>query len=426
VGGTRELSASAETADSIPIPEARFHWEMADTGIIAYDPAKRLLTAKGPGTTTLTARLKGFEPAVWTIQVIQGLIGLERPRVGLVVGERVNLSAVMLDDSGRAVGPAPDLQWSTDRAEIATVAAGGAVAGVSPGRAVVTAKAPWGKSATGEVFVVGDLLISSNRGGGFGVYQIRLGVPDGFLPVLLESGAAIQAVRSPDRTRIAFSTNRHGSYDLYVMDADGRNPRRLTTDPGNEGEPAWTPDGARILYVATPRTGPAQIYSIRADGGDGRALTTSTGGNSSPTVSPDGRNVAFVSARDGNQEIYLMAPDGSGQRRLTRNSVRESNPRFLPGGDIVYVAERGRSKGSWVLRLAPGAAQGTQILETNQAIASMDVSRDGERVAYVIGRLTDASKRKTEFRLIVQKLSPGSTPGSVPLRPNEQVVSPSF
>ena len=48
--------------------------------------------------------------------------------------------------------------------------------------------------------------------------------PDTLLPVLIDGGANVQGVRSPDRTRIAFSSNRAGSYDLYVMDADGREP----------------------------------------------------------------------------------------------------------------------------------------------------------------------------------------------------------
>ena len=120
---------------------------------------------------------------------------------------------------------------------------------------VVTATAPWGKTDTADVFVTGDLLVASNRGGAFGIYQMRDPTARTRCSRSWSTPAAtIQAVRSPDRTRIAFSSERAAAaYDLYVMDADGRNFARLTTDPGTEGEPVWTPDGTRLVYTATPQ-----------------------------------------------------------------------------------------------------------------------------------------------------------------------------
>ena len=117
--------------------------------------------------------------------------------------------------------------------------------------------APWGGSDSADVYVLSDLLLASTRDGRPGIYQVRSSTPDTMTPLLVDSAANIQAVASPDRTRIAFSSNRAGSFDLWVMDADGRNPHRLTTDPGIEGEPAWTPDGTRIIYTTSPKTGPA-------------------------------------------------------------------------------------------------------------------------------------------------------------------------
>ena len=160
---------------------------------------------------------------------------------------------------------------------------------------------------------------------------------------------------SPDRTRIALSSNRGGSYDLWVMDADGHNLRRLTTDAGTEGEPVWTHDGTRIVYTTSPRAGPPQLASIRVDGTDNRALTTAGGGNHSADISPDGSTVVFVSTRDGNPEDLRhgarrqrTAADGKGIRR-------ESYPRYLPNGDLVFAVEKGG--GSRVQLLAAGATQ---------------------------------------------------------------------
>lgn len=422
---TRQFTAVAESADSIPIPEARVSWELSDTMLAEFDPATGVLTPKALGTTTLTARLAGITPAVWTIQVVAGEIGIEPSRVGLLVGQRTTLSALLRDQAG-AGGRSPPVRWSSDRPEVATVREnGGMVDAVSPGHAAVTATTPWGKKASTDVFVVGELFLSSSRAGAYGIYQMRAPGPTNLLPVLVDSITNIQAALAPDRTRVAFSSNRNGSFDLYVMDADGQNLRRLTTSTGNEGEPTWTPDGARIVYTSTTGTN-SQIAIMFADGGDNRPLTVASGGNHSPSVSGDGRTIAFVSARDGNHAIYTMNLDGSNQRRLIKSSARQTNPRFFRNGDLAYVMERGGgSKGSKVIRLTAGGSE-SQLLQTEQPIAALAISRDGDRLAYVLGRIKDAAKGRVDYSLFLQSTAPGSTPVAIPLQPGEQVVSPSF
>ncbi len=419
----REFTAVAQAADSTPIPEARIAWEVGDTGVIGFDRSTGALSARDTGSTTLTARLRGFEPVVWKIHVIAGTLGLDRTRAGLRLGERVTLAANLLDEGGKVIAPATGIEWSTDRTDVVAVA-GGEVRALSPGKAVVSAAIPGGgKPVSADIFVTADLLVSSNRSGAFGIYQLRPESPDTLLPVLMDGGGQVQAMRSPDRTRIAFSSSRAGSFDLYLADADGHNPRRLTTDPGAEGDPVWTPDGLRIVYTAAPRAGVPQIMSIQTDGTDPRPITASPGGNRTPDVSPDGHRVAFVSTRDGNPEIYEAGIDGGEARRLTRTGDREASPRYLPGGDLLYVLEKSKAR---ILRLAAGASAPVTVLEVDQPVIALDVSRDGERVAYVAGKLAEAGKGKSQLTLRIETLGAGSTPLLVPLRPGEQVLSPSF
>ena len=422
---TRRFTAGAEAADSTPIPEARVAWELGDTTVATFNRSTGTLTPKALGTTTLTARLPGIPPAVWTIQVIAGDIDLQPGRAGIVAGRRLNLSALLKDEQGTTQNRATGVRWSSDRPEVATVREG-AVDALAPGRAVITAATPWGKSAKADVFVVGDLLLTSNRGGSFGIYQLRLQGAGTLLPVLQDSASNVQAVLSPDRTRIAFSSNRTGSFDLYVMDADGSNLRRLTIDSANEGDPAWTPDGKQIVYTATRGTA-TQIAVIPVEGGESRQLTTTSGGNHSPAIAPDNRTIAFISARDGNPEIYAMGLDGSSQRRLTRTPTRESSPRFFRNGDLGYVQERGgRSRGSRVMRLPWGAAAPVQILQTEDPIPALAISREGDRLAYVVGKITDIAKGRVEFSLFLQSTAPNAPATPVPLNPGEQILSPSF
>jgi TolB protein len=90
------------------------------------------------------------------------------------------------------------------------------------------------------------------------------------------------------------------------MDADGKNPVRLTTDPVYEGNPIWSPDGSRIAYVQG-RDAQRDIMVMNADGSDPQPLTTNaTSADYSPAWSPDSKQMAFVSNRSGNADIYVV------------------------------------------------------------------------------------------------------------------------
>jgi uncharacterized protein YjdB len=424
LNGTRRFSAVAEAADSTPVPEAMIVWEVADSSIATFDTATGTVRGRAIGGTTLTARLRGFEPVVWNLQVVAGVLGLERTRVGLRPGGRTAIAAALLDEDGKTAGPAPELTWSSDHPGVASVAAG-EIRAIRPGRAVITATTPWGKAARVQVYVVADLVVASNRAGAPGIFQVGSDRPDSLLPLLVDAGGSLQAVPSPERTRVVYSANRGGNYDLYVADADGRNARRITVDPGNDGEPVWTPDGSRIVYTSTPSShGAPQLMTVKPDGTDARALTPAAGGNRSADVSADGRRIVFISTRDGNPEVYEMDAVGGVPRRRTKSGDREAIPRYLPGGDLIYIVERGG--GARLMLLAVGTSDPVQLLKIDQPVIALDVSPDGQRIAYAAGKLAKSAKDKSKVVLRIQPLGTAATPITVPLRPGEQVTSVAF
>jgi uncharacterized protein YjdB len=423
LGQRRRIAAAAQADDSTPIPEVRVLWEVGDPALAQYDAATGELEGRALGTSSLTARIAGFEPASWAFTVVPNRLRLERARVGLVQGGRAIVGAALLDDDDRVVGPATELAWTSDRPDVATIDPSGTITGGRIGRATVTAATPWGASAKLDVFVTGDLLFASNRNRGFGIWQSRLAAPDTLIPILADSMSNTQPALSPDRTRIVFSSNRgdrDGNFDIFVMDADGGTPRRLTTEPGTDGEPVWTPDGASIVFTSS-RTGAPQLYVISADSGDARPLTTAPAGNLAAAVSPDGRTVAFVSLRDGGPRVYRIGMDGTGEARVGTGVLKEGAPAFLPGGELLYGVERSRNSREWrVVRAAAGSPP-TPIFDTEHPVVSLSASRDGERVIYVTAR-----GNKPEFRVFLRGLGPAAQALPVKTRQGEQVSSARF
>jgi Tol biopolymer transport system component len=117
--------------------------------------------------------------------------------------------------------------------------------------------------------------------------------------------------------KIAFTSDRDGTEQIYVMNADGSSPTRLTNGPANNRRPAWSPDGKRIVF-ASNRDGDFEIYVMDADGSNPTRLTNNPATDDQPAWSPDGTKIAFTSGRDGNTDIYVMNVDGSSPTRLTK------------------------------------------------------------------------------------------------------------
>ena len=184
---------------------------------------------------------------------------------------------------------------------------------------------------------------------------------------------------------IAFYSQRDGNLELYLMDPDGSNQRRVTSNEFDDDSPALSPDGSQIVFISS-RDDPNpkscahscfyQLYLIHTDGsGEHRLIETefstthpdwhpngtkisfdtetnlqgdiyvvnSDGSDLQLLVedgfwadwSPDGQQIVFASKRDGNVELYLADADGSNQRRLTQTERMEYFPDWSPDGQRI-------------------------------------------------------------------------------------------
>ncbi len=147
--------------------------------------------------------------------------------------------------------------------------------------------------------------------------------------------------------KILFGSDRDGTPEIYVMDADGTDLVRLTTDAWVQIAPvtevaslAWSPDGTRIAFI-TNRIGARQIFVMNADGTGLVRLTDHLVGNGAPAWSPDGRQIAFTSRHFGNDEIFVINADGTELVNRTYHPADDANPVWSPDGRrIAFTSNR--------------------------------------------------------------------------------------
>jgi len=159
------------------------------------------------------------------------------------------------------------------------------------------------------------------------------------------------------RTRIAFTSDRDStaekrSKELYIVDYDGFNPRRVTVNGSLNILPSWSPDGRSIAYVSyrrgTPQVFLAHIFEGRSD--DNVTGERADSQAFAPTISPDGTKIAFASNRSGNMDVWVANIDGSNPRRLTQTRSSDTAPCWSPTGrEIAFTSSRTGTPQLWVM-----------------------------------------------------------------------------
>jgi Tol biopolymer transport system component len=181
-------------------------------------------------------------------------------------------------------------------------------------------------------------------------------------------GYDAEATVSRDGRRIVFTSVRDGDLDIYSMDADGSNVRRLTSELGYDGGPFYSFDGTKVIYRAHHPESPEQIadyqrllaaglvrpstldiWIMDADGANKRRITRQAAANFAPCMHPDGRRIIFSSnqhdPRGRDFDLYLVDLDGTGLERVTTAPDFDGFPMFSADGRrLVFASNRGAAR----------------------------------------------------------------------------------
>lgn len=182
--------------------------------------------------------------------------------------------------------------------------------------------------------------------------------------------------------RIVFQSDAAGNKEIYVMDADGSNVKRLTSTTADSSYPNWSPDGKSIVFVSN-RDGNNEIYIMDRNGDNERRLTDNPGDDVSPSWHPDGKRIIFVSDMDGAMDFYLMDKDGGGLTRITdfKEGVHDL-PRISPDGrEIIFTSNM--SLGWQLFKIDIDGSNLKKMTGLPLGHCEGVWSRDGEKILFI-------------------------------------------
>ena len=188
------------------------------------------------------------------------------------------------------------------------------------------------------------------------------------------------SVYGQEKNRILFGSDRDGTPEIYVMDADGANLVQLTTDAWVQISPvtevtslAWSPDGTRIAFIAN-RVGAGQIFVMNADGTGLVRLTDHRAGNGAPAWSPDGRQIAFTSRHFGNDEIFVINADGTELVNRTYHPADDISPVWSPDGRRIAFTSN-RSGDNEIFIIDPDARERRYFRKDGAEVSAEDYNK---------------------------------------------------
>ncbi|HSQ23306.1 MAG TPA: hypothetical protein VLN44_02800 [Pyrinomonadaceae bacterium] len=185
---------------------------------------------------------------------------------------------------------------------------------------------------------------------------------------------------SPDGTRIAFVSDRSGSYEIWTCDSDGSKPVQATNFGGGEtGTPRWSPDGQQIAFDGRS-TGSSDIFIVNAYGGSPHQVTTDPSAEIMPVWSNDGKWIFFGSDRAGDWQIWRVPFQGGQATQITKNGGYGT---LGATNDFIYytrtsgvvTAKQSREPGVW--RVPVDGGEEIRVFDQGEAPRYLFVNETG-------------------------------------------------
>jgi Tol biopolymer transport system component len=232
-----------------------------------------------------------------------------------------------------------------------------------------------------------DIAFVSTRDGDYAIFEMtadggherRLTPNDTDAETVRGLFFQVEPAWSPDGTKFAFASRRSGTFDIYVMNADGTGTQRITSTKESDSHPTWSASGERLAFA---REG--DIYTVGADGSGEARISDPTAEESDPAWSPDGAWIAYVRRQPGTpaREVWLMRPDGSNRHAVTSQGARIFTPAWSPDSMRIVFSSNAET-GVYTLYTVGADGKGLRnVVRTVEDNFEPSWSPDGTRIAY--------------------------------------------
>jgi serine/threonine protein kinase len=229
----------------------------------------------------------------------------------------------------------------------------------SPTSLIIVPPATLQPTATPMGGGAGQIAFASDRSGITQIWAMNVDGSDPRQVTELPEGAC-QPAWSPDGAHLVFISpciRNQESYPgagMFVIKLDGTELTPLPTVPGGDFDPSWSPDGKFIVFTSLRNSGRPRIYRLNLEDGSVERLSQQYDRDMQPSWSPDGQKIAFATINKGVQQIWTMNPDGSGRQVFSLSGPKiNSNPVWSPDGEVILFNQMDTS-GS-IPRLAAGS-----------------------------------------------------------------------
>lgn len=248
-----------------------------------------------------------------------------------------------------------------------------------------------------------DILFQSNKGG---VWQIYIMNKDGgnIRRVMHDAYNNNFIDWSPDNRKIAFVSDRDGNEEIYIINTDGTGLKRLTNNPARDIHPYFSPDGMKILFSSTRANGTFDIYQIDSNGDSLKSLTDTDDEETCARYSPDMKKIVYLKGvkKTQNDEVFIMNSDGTNDTNITNSAAAEGWPVWTPDGKNIIFSST--PPGNFCLYKMDKEGNNLERLSNNQPpldAGRASITKDGSYIVFNI-----QGKSKGTIGIYIMKCPP--------------------
>lgn len=186
--------------------------------------------------------------------------------------------------------------------------------------------------------------------------------------------------------KIAFASKRDGNFEIYTVNDDGADLKRLTNSKNDDLKPQWSTDGAKILYLSKK----GKEFTVRVMNNDGSGqveLARNCVSDYQPLWSPDSTKILFVAKVKSKNTICTVGADGSNLTRLTEIDTEGSYPSWSPDGSRILYLEKYRTD-NYIYVMKPEGTEKQKITRENGSYQAPTWSPDGQKIAFLSTKKT--------------------------------------